>query len=257
MTSIHPTAVIEDGAIIGEDVEIGPYSVIGPNVVIGDRVKLMPHVVVDGFTTFGEDCTVFSFASIGSQTQDLKYHGAKTTVEIGARTTLREYVTVNSGTNEGEVTKIGSGCHIMAYAHIAHACSLGDGVIMANCATLAGDVHVGDQAIIGGLSGVHQFVRIGKLCMIGGCAKIVQDCMPFMIVDGNPARTRAVNSIGMKRKNIDASEQASLKQAHKILCRDGLSTAQALEKIHAEVEGTSAIEYLLSFVESSSRGIIK
>jgi len=257
MTQIHPTAVIAAGAELDETVDIGPYCVIGPHVKIGGGTHLKAHVVVDGRTSIGSQCTIFPFASIGSQTQDLKYSGGETFVEIGDRTTLRESVTVNSGTHEGEVTRIGSDCHVMAYAHVAHACQIGNHVIMANCATLAGDVIVEDFAVLGGMAGVHQFVRIGKLCILGGCTKVTQDCLPYMIIDGNPARVRGPNKIGLQRNSIGEDAQRMLKQAYRMFCRDSLSTRGAVEKIRNELDGCVEIEHLLSFVEGSERGIVK
>jgi len=257
MTSVHPTAIVAEGAELGADVELGPYCIVGPNVSIGDGTRVMSHVVLDGFTKLGSGCTVFPFACIGTQTQDLKYKGGKTFVEIGDRTTLREYVTVNSGTNEGEVTSVGTGCHIMAYSHVAHACRVGNDVIMANCATLAGEVVVEDQAILGGFSGVHQFVRVGRLCMTGGCTKVTQDCPPFMIVDGNPASVRGVNVIGLDRRGIDPEARKALKRAYKLLYRDGLSTSQAVDGIRGEMSGIAEVDHLVSFIESSKRGIVK
>ncbi|MDA0989976.1 MAG: acyl-ACP--UDP-N-acetylglucosamine O-acyltransferase [Verrucomicrobia bacterium] len=257
MTNIHATAVIGDGADIGDGVTIGPYCVIGPKVRIGDGAQLHSHVVVDGRTTIGAGCHLFPFASIGTQTQDLKFSGGATFVEIGANTTLREYVTVNAGTNEGEITRVGSGCHLMAYSHVAHACVVGDGVIMANCATLAGHVIVEDQAIIGGLAGVHQFVRVGRMCILGGCTKVTQDCMPFMMIDGNPAQVHGLNSVGLKRKGVKAETQKRLKQAFRIICREDLATQKAMEKIREDVPGCPELDHLLAFIESSKRGIVK
>jgi UDP-N-acetylglucosamine acyltransferase len=217
----------------------------------------MAHVVVDGRTRIGAGCTLFPFACIGTQTQDLKFKGAKTAVEIGEGTTLREYVTVNAGTNEGEVTRVGAGCHIMAYCHVAHACSVGNRVIMANCATLAGEVTVEDEAILGGLTGVHQFCRVGRLCMVGGLSKITQDCAPFMIVDGNPAAVRALNVVGLKRHAVPDAAVEALKKAHRWLYRADLSTSQALERVRADVEPCPEVDALLRFIESSDRGIVK
>ena len=257
MTVIHSTAIVGDGAELGEGVEVGPYSVIGTHVTIGDGSRIMPHVVLDGWTRIGSKCTIFPFASIGTQTQDLKYRGGKSFVEIGDRTTIREYVTVNSGTEEGEVTRVGADCFLMAYTHVAHACELKNGVIMANCATLAGHIVVEDQVIIGGLTAVHQFVNIGRLCILGGCTKVTKDCPPFTTIDGNPAKVRGLNSVGLKRKNIDAQAQKLLKQAYRVLYRENLSTQQALKKIHATIEKCPELDYLLSFIEKSERGIIK
>jgi len=257
MTNIHNTAVVSPKALIANDVTIGPYCVIGDKVKINAGARLMSHVVVDGNTTIGAGCNIFPFASLGTQTQDLKYKGAKTFVEIGEKTTIREYVTVNSGTEEGEITKVGSRCHIMAYCHIAHSCEVGNDVIMANCATLAGHIKVEDMAVIGGLAAVHQFVRIGKMCMIGGCSKITQDCPPFMLIDGNPASVHGPNSVGLKRRGISEDVQRLIKEAYKILYRQNLSVSHAVAKIKSDLKLCDEILHLLEFIESSQRGIIR
>ena len=257
MTKIHPSAIVHEGAMLGVDVEIGPFSVIGPNLKIGDRTKVMPQVFLDGHTTLGADCIVFPFASIGSQTQDLKFKGGTTYVEIGDHTTLREYVTVNSGTADGEVTRVGSHSLIMAYCHVAHGCQVGNRVIMANNSALSGDVLVEDDVVIGGMSGVHQFTRIGTCAMIGGLAKITQDVPPYMLVDGNPSGVHGINSVKLQRMNVAPETVATVKKAFKILYRDGLSTRQAMERIHAELPKTPEIERLIKFIETSERGILK
>lgn len=254
---IHSTAVVDPKANIGPDVEIGPYCVVGPHVTLGAGARLMSHVVIDGRTTIGARCTIFPFASIGSQTQDLKFKGDVTFVEVGEQTTLREYVTVNSGTKEGEVTRVGARCHIMAYCHVAHACRVGDDVIMANCATLAGEVVVEDQAVIGGLTGVHQFTRIGRLAMIGGCSRITQDCPPFMMIEGNPAEVRGLNSLGLERRGVGAEARKKLKECYRLMYRSELSTAQATERIVAEQGGFPEVEHLVTFIKATTRGIIK
>ncbi len=257
MTGIHATAIISEGARIGGGVSIGPYSVIGPDVEICDGVDIRSHVVIEGCTRIGASCTIFPFACIGSQTQDLKFRGGRSRVTIGAKTTIREYVTVNSGTHEGEHTQVGEGCHIMAYCHVAHACNVGNGVIMANGATLAGDVLVEDQAVIGGLSGVHQFCRIGKMCMVGGCTKVVKDIPPFMIVDGNPAVVRGLNSIGLDRRGVSEADRKRLKEAYRYLYRNHLSTQDALSAIEKDVSKSDVVSHLIAFIESSERGILK
>lgn len=257
MTVIHPSAIVHQGAELGVDVEIGPYSIVGPHVRIGDRTQVMPQVFLDGHTTIGAECRIFPFASIGSQTQDLKFKGGLTYVEIGDRTTLREYVTVNSGTAEGEVTRVGSGTLIMAYCHVAHGCRVGNRVIMANQASLAGDVLVEDDAVIGGMSGIHQFTRIGGYAMVGGMVKVTQDVPPFMLVDGTPAGVFGINSVKLQRLNVPAEVQATLKKAFKLLYREGLSTRQALDKIKAELVSCAELERLIKFIETSERGIIK
>jgi UDP-N-acetylglucosamine acyltransferase len=257
MSCIHPSAVVHEGAQLGVDVEIGPYSVIGPHVRLGDRTRIMPHVFLDGHTTLGVECTVFPFASIGSLTQDLKYRGGTTYVEVGDRTTFREYVTVHSGTADGEVTRVGSGCLIMAYCHVAHGSRVGDRVIMANAASLSGDVLVEDDAVIGGMTGIHQFTRIGRMAMVGGMSRITQDVPPFMLVEGNPAAAHGVNSVKMQRTNIPAETQAVIKKAYRLLYREKLSTRQAVERIRAELPSLPEIQQLLAFIESSERGILK
>jgi len=257
MTNIHPTAIVHEGAQLGVDVEIGPYSIVGPNVKLGDRTKVMPQVFLDGHTTFGVECTVFPFASIGSQTQDLKFKGGTTFVEIGDKTTLREYVTVNSGTADGEVTRVGSHCHIMAYCHVAHGCKVGNRVIMANLASLSGDVLVEDDVVIGGMSGIHQFTRIGTCAMIGGLCKVTQDVPPFMLADGSPVGIHGINSVRLQRLNVPAETVALVKKAFKIIYRDGLSTRQALERLRAELTMVPELERLIKFIETSERGIVK
>jgi UDP-N-acetylglucosamine acyltransferase len=257
MSNIHPTAQIAPGADIGEGVDVGPYTIIGPNVRIGDGTRVMGHVYLDGFTTIGEKCRIFPFTSIGTETQDLKYSGGKTYVVIGDRTTLREYVTVNSSTEEGEVTRVGSDCLIMAYCHVAHKCEVGDRVIMANCAQLAGHVVVQDEATVGGMVGVHQFVRIGRMSFVGGFSRITQDVPPFFIVEGTPAQPRGVNSVGLKRRNVPTAVRTKLKEAFRILYREELSTQQAITRIRESVEMCPEVEDLVAFIEYSGRGISK
>jgi UDP-N-acetylglucosamine acyltransferase len=257
MSSIHPTAIIAEGAQLGVEVEIGPYCVIGPHVQIGDRTVVKSHVVLDGRTSVGSGCLLFPYASIGQQTQDLKFKGGVTYVSIGDKTTIREYVTINSGTAEGEWTKVGSGCLLMATCHVAHGCEVNDGVIMANCATLAGHVKVEAMAVIGGMSGVHQFCRVGSMAMVGGMTKITQDVPPFMIADGNPATVHGLNLIGLQRRQVPEDSQKALKAAFKILYRSGLTTSDALARIQADVAANTHVAHLVGFVTASERGILK
>lgn len=257
MTRIHPTAIVAPAAQLGDGVEIGAYSIVGPQVVLGAQTRVLAHVFLDGRTTIGAACTIFPFASIGTQTQDLKYKGGQTFAAIGDRTTLREYVTVNSGTAEGDVTRVGSDCHIMAYAHVAHQCQVGNNVIISNAGTLAGHVIVEDGAIIGGLCGIHQFVRIGRQCIIGGCSKAAQDIPPYMMADGNPATIHGLNTIGLQRRGVPDEIQRRLKSAFKILYRQNLNTRQALDKIKAELPACPELEHLLAFIQASERGIAR
>jgi UDP-N-acetylglucosamine acyltransferase len=257
MKSVHPTAVVHSGARIAEGCFIGPYCIIGEHVLLGDHCKLHSHVVIDGHTSLGARNEIFPFASIGLKTQDLKWKGGLTRVEIGDDNTFRECVTVNSATAEGGVTRIGSHNHILAYAHVAHDCSLGNHIVMSNVATLAGHIAVEDHAIVGGLAAVHQFCRIGRMSIIGGCAKVVQDVPPFMLVDGNPAETRTINKIGLERNGVSEETQNSLKQAYKILFRDGLTIPNALVKIEGELPASPELKHLVLFARSSERGLCK
>jgi UDP-N-acetylglucosamine acyltransferase len=254
---VHPTAVIHPKAQIGPDCEIGPYCVIGEHVELGARCRLHSHVVIDGHTRLGQGNEVFPFASLGLKTQDLKWHGGLTRTEIGDHNTFREYVTVHSATGDGEATVVGSHNHILAYCHIAHNVRLGNHIIMSNVATLAGHVTVEDAAVIGGLAAIHQFCHIGKVSMIGGCSKVVQDVMPFMVVDGNPGETRTINKVGMERNGVAAEAQTALRQAFKILLREGLTIPNALARIEQELPALPEVKHLVQFVRTSERGITK
>jgi UDP-N-acetylglucosamine acyltransferase len=252
---IHPTAVVHPGAQLGAHCEIGPYCLIGEHVVLGDGCTLHGHVVIDGHTTVGSANEIFPFACIGLKTQDLKWKGGLTRTQIGDHNTFRECVTIHSATGDGEVTVVGSHNHILAYAHIAHNVTLGNHVIMSNVATLAGHVTVEDHAIVGGLAAIHQFCRIGRMSIIGGCSKIVQDVLPYMLADGNPATTRTINKVGMERNGVSDEAQAALKKAYKILFREKLIVSNALEKIEAELPKLPEILHLVQFIRGSSRGI--
>lgn len=254
---IHSTAIIHAGAQLGADCEVGPYCVLGEHVKLGDRCRLHSHVVIDGHTTLGADNEVFPFACLGLKTQDLKWKGGVTRVEIGDHNVFREYVTVHSATSDGGSTRVGSHNHFLAYVHLAHDVQLGSHIIMSNVATLAGHVTVEDHAIIGGLAAVHQFCRIGKYAMIGGCAKVVQDIPPFMMGDGNPAETRFINKVGLERNGFTPEVVKSLTQAYKILFREGLTISNALTKIEAELPKSPDLDHLVAFIRASERGISK
>lgn len=255
--TLHPTAIIHPGASLGAGCYVGPFCVIGEHVVLGDECHLHSHVVIDGHTTLGARNEIFPFASIGLKTQDLKWKGGVTRTVIGDDNTFREYVTIHSATGDGEVTSVGSGNHILAYCHLAHNVSLGNRNIMSNVATLAGHVTVEDHAVIGGLAAVHQFCRIGKMAIIGGCSKVVQDVPPFMMADGNPAETRTINKVGLERNGVGAEAQSALKNAYKILFREGLTISNALSKIEAELPPLPEVRHLVDFVRKSERGISK
>ena len=256
-THIHSSAVIDPGAILGESLEIGPYCVVGPGVKLGDRCRLQSHVVIQGPTTIGAENEFYPYACIGQRSQDLKYTGEPTYLEIGDDNTFREFTTVHRATAPGGVTKVGSRGNFLAYTHIAHDCVVGDDVVFSNNGTLAGHVEVEDRAIIGGLTAVHQFCRVGRLAITGGCSKIVQDVPPFMMADGNPGSIRHINQVGLERAGIDKTTIRAIKDAFRILYRSDLNTAQALERMRAELGTLPEIQQLIDFVASSKRGIIR
>lgn len=257
MSSIHPTAIVHPKARIGEGCEIGPYCIIGEHVTMGAHCKLHSHVVVDGHTQMGKGNEIFPFAAIGTKTQDLKYKGGSPRLEIGDHNVFREGVTIHCATNDGEATVVGSHNLLIINAHVAHDCILGNHIIMSGFAGLAGHCVVEDHAILGGYVAVHQFCRIGKLSMMGGCTKVVQDVPPFMIVDGNPGETRTINKVGLERNGVSEEAQAALKQAYKIIFREGLTVTNALTKVEQELPDLPEIRHLAQFIRASERGISK
>ena len=254
---IHSTAIIDSRAEIAADVEIGPYGVIGPDAVIGSQTVLMSHVTMAGPAKIGQRNRFYPYCSIGQRSQDLKYVGEPTFLEIGDGNSFREFSTVNRGTLPKTKTVIGNHGNFLAYSHVAHDCLVGDHVIFSNNGTLAGHVIVEDYAIIGGLSGVHQFCRIGRHAILGGCTKIVQDVPPFMIADGNPAEIRGINQVGLERRGFDTEAIRTLREAYRLLCRANLNVKQACETIRAEVPQNAHIDHLLAFIEASKRGIVR
>jgi UDP-N-acetylglucosamine acyltransferase len=257
-TRIHPTAVIDARAEVGDETEIGAHCVIGPGVKLGPGCRLHSHVVLTGPTTIGARNEFYPFAVIGGRSQDLKYSGEPTYLEIGDANTFREFVTVHRATAPNGKTIVGSGGNFLAYSHIAHDCIVGNDVIFSNNGTLAGHVEVGDRAIIGGLTAVHQFCRIGRLSITGGCSKIVQDVPPFMMADGNPAKIRHINQVGLERAALGKETIRAIKEAFRILYRMEMNTAPALERIRTELGGKAPeIGQLIEFVHASTRGIIR
>jgi UDP-N-acetylglucosamine acyltransferase len=257
-TNIHPTAVVSPKARLGYDCFVGPYSIIGDEVELGDGVRLESHCVIDGRTSIGEGTHIFPFVSVGLASQDLKYKGEPSETRIGKRNKIREFVTVHRGTaGGGMLTKTGDDCLIMAQAHIAHDCLLGDGVIMANAATLAGHVVIEDRANIGAYSGVHQFCRVGREAYVGGYSVVVKDALPFALTVGNHAKCYGLNITGMKRRGYNRSVIDSLHHAFHLLLSAKLNTTQAVEQIRNELSGSEEVSYLTTFIESSKRGVIK
>ena len=254
---IHPTAIVDPAAGIAPDVDIGAYCVIGPDVTIGPGCNLQHHVTIMGPSQIGSRNSFFAYASIGQKSQDLKYAGEPTHLEIGDDNTFREFCTVNRGTLPGTKTIIGSGGNFLAYSHIAHDCIVGDKVIFSNNGTLAGHVEVGDGAVIGGLTAIHQFCRIGRHAITGGCSKIVQDVPPFFIADGNPAEIRGINQIGLERAGFPAETIRALREAYRILYRGKLNVKESVALIRRELPGIPEVTELCTFIESSHSGIIR
>jgi len=253
---IHPTAIVESSAELGEGVEIGALAYVGSGVRLGAGTKLHHHATVEGNTELGRDCEVFPYACVGAKTQDLKYEGGNPGVRIGDRNVFREYVSVHSATKDGDYTVIGSDNLFLAYTHVAHECVLGNHIIMSNYAGLAGHVHVEDHALIAAYGGVHQFCRIGLHSMIGGAAKVVQDVPPYFIIDGSPATVRTINKVGLERNGYTAEQMNNIRQLFRILYREGLNRTQALERLTTHTAaGSAEFRHMLEFARKSERGL--
>jgi UDP-N-acetylglucosamine acyltransferase len=262
MASIHPTAIVEPGAQLGENVRVDAYSIVRAHVQIGEGTTIGPHCVIEGHTTIGRDNRIFQFCSIGGEPQDKKYAGEPTRLEVGDRNTIRECCTFNVGTAQDDgVTRVGSDNWIMAYVHIAHDCQVGNQTILANNATLGGHVHLGDWVILGGLTGVHQFVKIGAHAMAGFASAVTQDVPPFMLVDGNPLAVRGFNVEGLRRRGFGPERIASVKQMHRVLYRSGKTLEQARGEIAAIASSTpdahADVALMLDFLARSTRGIAR
>nr|WP_320056800.1 acyl-ACP--UDP-N-acetylglucosamine O-acyltransferase [Pseudanabaena sp. PCC 7367] len=249
---IHPTAIVAPGAQVHPTTRIGPYSVIGDRVKIGAECELGAHVVIDGLTEIGDHNVIFPGAAIGLEPQDLKYNGAASMVKIGNHNRIREYVTINRATNAGESTVIGDYCLLMAYVHVAHNCNIADRVIITNSVALAGHVTIETQARIGGIVGIHQFTHIGRLAMVGGMTRIDRDVPPFMIVEGNPSRVRAINRIGIERAGIEPDTLKQLKQAFRILYSKDFTLKDAIAKL--EMISDPHVQHLRGFLAASTTG---
>jgi len=259
MADIHPTAVVADGAQLGQDVTIGPFCVVGPHVVLGDRVRLVSHVVVDGRTQIGAETEIYPFASIGPPPQDLKYAGEPSELIVGARTRIREHVTMNPGTKgDNMVTRVGDDCLFMMSSHVAHDCVIGNHVIMANNATLGGHVHVGDYAIIGGLAAVQQYVRIGKHAMIGGMSGIERDVIPYGLTHGERARLTGLNLVGLKRRGFSSDQVHDLRVAYRMLFAIEGTLSERVDDVLDEHGDSDAVRDIVDFIRTdSSRKILQ
>jgi len=255
---IHPQAIIEPGAVIGENVSIGPWTYIANNVVIGDNCQISSHVVINGPTRLGRGNRIFQFASIGEDCQDLKYAGEPTELIIGDNNIFRESCTIHRGTAQDKcLTQIGSNNLFMAYTHVAHDCMVGSHCIMANNASIAGHVHVGDHVIIGGMAGVHQFCHIGQHSFVAASGIVLKDVPAYVMASGNPAKPFGLNSEGMKRRGFDKETILTIKRAYKILYRKGLSVDDALTTINEQGEQSDELKVFTDSVVNSTRGIIR
>ncbi len=260
--NIHPTAIVAAGAVVPESCTVGPYCTVGADVALGEDCELVSHVVLDGHTTLGHGVRVFSFACVGIAPQDLKYNGEPTRCTIGDKTDIREYVTISRGTaGGGGVTRVGEGCLIMAYTHIGHDSSIGNGCILANAATLAGHVTVEDYATVGALCPVHQFCRIGKYSYIGGGTTITQDVLPFSLTSiARDNHAYGLNKVGLERKGFTPEQLKELRAAYRVLTGSRKNVSQALEELRAKVDAGEVgehVRYLVEFVAKSERGVIR
>jgi UDP-N-acetylglucosamine acyltransferase len=259
-TIVHPTAVVSPHAELGRGVSVGPFAVMGDGVRVGDHTRVGSHVVIEGPTTIGEGNVVFPFASLGHPPQDLKYTGEPTELRVGDRNQIREYVTLHRGTaGGGGVTSVGDDNLLMVSAHVAHDCKIGNRCILANAATLAGHVTVEDDATIGAFSAVHQFCRVGRHAFVGGGSIVVQEPLPFSRCQGNHARCFGENAVGLRRKGFADDQVHRLHRAFRLLLASKLNTSQAVEAIRADAAliADPNVVYLVEFIESSERGVIK
>ena len=250
---VHPTAIVAPGAVLGAGVALGPYSIVEPETSVGDRTEIRAHAVVKRYTTLGADNTVHEGAILGGEPQDLAFEGGETRLVIGDANRIREGVTVHRSSKAGQATRVGSECFLMAYVHVAHDDRIGDRVIIANNVALAGHVEIDDRAFLSGGVVVHQFCRIGRLAMIGGNSKVVQDCLPFVITDGVPARARGLNVVGLRRAGMAASQVRALKEAYRLLLRSSLPRETALERMAALDD--PLVAETIAFVRASTRGV--
>jgi len=254
MSSIHPSAVIDDGAVLGENVSVGPFAYIGPRVSIGDNTSVASHAVIEGKTTIGKNNRIFSHTAVGTIPQDLKYDGEDVELIIGDNNTIREFTLLNPGTKGGgSVTKIGNGNLLMGYVHLGHDVIIGDGCILANGATLAGHVELGNHVVVGGLTPIHQFVHIGDYAMVGGASALAQDIPPFCMAEGNRATLRGLNLTGLRRK-VEREEINALKSAYRELFEQG-NPLQEVAQTLFETSTSEKVKTLCKFIKTSKRGI--
>ena len=257
-TVVHETAIVDPRAELGPGVEVGPFAIVGPGVVVGANTRIGPRVLVEKDTMVGTDCRIANGAVLGTDPQDLKYEGERTFLEIGDRTVIREFATLNRGTAASGRTVVGSDCLLMAYCHIAHDCELGNHVITSNATNMAGHVSIEDWAIVSGLVAIHQFVRIGAHAFVGGGSRIPQDVPPYCRVVGNPSpKLYGLNTVGLERRGLSPEVRRRLKKAYRILFKSNLNLSRAVSRVEAEEDlRCPEVGYFLDFIRNSTRGVI-
>ncbi len=254
-TLIHETAIVDPDAELGQGVTVGPWAIVGPRVSVGDGTDIGPRVLIERDTTLGEDCRIANGAVLGTDPQDLKFKGEDSVLEVGDRTVVREFATLNRGTAASGKTVVGSDCLLMAYVHVAHDCELGNHVILSNAVNMAGHVLIEDWVIVGGLTPIHQFVRIGAHAFVGGGSRVAQDIPPYSRAAGNPPKLYGLNSVGLDRRGFSPAVRKALKQAYRILFQSNEKLSRAIEMAEAEVPSIPEVRHLLEFVRASERGI--
>lgn len=255
-TRIHPSALVDPSAELGQGVEVGPWAIVGPGVRVGDGTELGARSLIERDTWVGEDCRIACGAVLGTDAQDLKYKGERTHLVVGDRTVIREYATLNRGTAAAGRTVVGSDCLIMAYAHVAHDCTLGNHVILANSVAMGGHVVMEDWVTVGGLSGIHQFCRLGAHSFVGGASRITQDVPPYCRVVGNPPRLLGLNSVGLDRRGLSPEVRTALKRTYRVLFQSRLKLSEGVARAEEEARGVPEVLHLLAFIRASERGII-
>ncbi len=254
--SIHPTAIVDPSATLGQEVSIGPGAIVGPQCTLGDGVVLGPRAVLERNVRLAEGVRIGIGSVIGGDPQDLKWRGEETWVEIGPRSVVREYATINRATSHSWVTRVGADCFIMSYVHLAHDCVLGDGVLISNATQLAGHVVVEDRAIISGLCAFHQFVRVGRHAFVGGCSRVAKDVPPYVKAVGNPVKLYGLNSVGLQRSGFDDATLRDLKRAYRLCFNSDLNLSQAMTRAREELPEGAEVGFFLGFLEQSARGVV-
>ena len=252
---IHPTAIVDSSAVLGHDVEIGPWAIIGPRCTLGDGTKISPRATLEQNVRLGARVSIGTGVVLGGDPQDLKYRGEETWVDIGDDSSVREYSTINRGTAHSLTTRVGRGCFLMSYVHLAHDCHLGDNIIISNGTQLAGHVTIEDKVTISGLCAVHQFSRIGRHAFIGGMSRVPQDVPPFVRAVGNPLKLFGLNSVGLRRSGFEEDTLRELKRAYRLCFRSELNLSQGVERARLEVDQLPEVDQFLTFIEASQRGV--